>query len=89
MILIQNKVADEPATPDTDKKTYAQKLKDFVPTSMSQDELTIYLVVAAILLIVCCALCFILKQILIFAIVITVFCVGGYYYIFIYRNKTE
>mmetsp|Transcript_9646 Transcript_9646/g.16198 ORF Transcript_9646/g.16198 Transcript_9646/m.16198 type:complete len:80 (-) Transcript_9646:53-292(-) len=70
-------------------KSYWQKLKDIVPVTMTKDELIVYLVIATIILIVLCVFCFILKQIIIFTIVIIIFLAVLFWYLYIYRNKDD
>eukprot|EP00356_Strombidium_inclinatum_P013917 CAMPEP_0170503314 /NCGR_PEP_ID=MMETSP0208-20121228/44292_1 /TAXON_ID=197538 /ORGANISM="Strombidium inclinatum, Strain S3" /LENGTH=61 /DNA_ID=CAMNT_0010782895 /DNA_START=134 /DNA_END=316 /DNA_ORIENTATION=- len=58
-----------------DKRSAAKKAWDIVPVTMTQQELTVYLVIIALVIIVCCVLCFVLKQIILFTILIALFCV--------------
>ena len=63
------------------------KVYHFVGLSMSQEELTWYLVIFGIILIIFCVLCFVLQKILIFTIIIVVFVILAYLYMYEFRNK--
>ena len=64
----------------------AKKAWSFVPVTMTEGEFTAYCVIIAIVIIALCVVCWIIKKILIFAIVIALFCAAVFWYVFIYRN---
>ena len=71
------------------KRSAAKKAWDIIPETMSKEELTVYLVIFFLIIIVCCVFCFVLKQILMFGILIAIFCAGTFWYLYIYRNKDD
>ena len=54
---------------------------------MTQNEFIIYAVLAVLGIIGCCIACFILKQIILFAIIIIIFLAILFWYLYIYRNQ--
>ena len=69
------------------KQKKETKVYHFVGLSMSEEELTWYRVIIGICLIIFCVLCFVLKKILLFAIIIAVFVILAYLYMYEFRNK--
>ena len=64
----------------------AKKAWSVVPVTMTEQEFTIYCVVILLVIIILCVVCWVIKKILMFAIIIALFCVAVFWYVFIYRN---
>ena len=89
----QSALTSNPMEPNKDAKetpgkTYWMQLHDLIPTDMSKDEYTIYIVIFVIILIALCVVCFVCKKILLFGIIIAVFVALAWWYMYIYRNQT-
>ena len=65
----------------------AKKAWSVIPVTMTEKEFTIYCVVIVLVIIILCVVCWVIKKVLIFAIIIVLFCAAVFWYLFIYRNQ--
>ena len=89
LILVQRPVENIDLETESEVVSGRKLIRGFIPVTMTESEIIWYVVAFVIIIIACCLMCWLLKQLVIFGVLIAIFGGCWYWYVYIYRNHDD